>query len=58
MVRTIICRFFRRIQIHCQRSKGGKLNNDDLEICSNNSDKWTSDDCDIKYFNEIASEEE
>ena len=29
MVKTIIYRFFRRMQMHCKRSKGENLNNDD-----------------------------
>ena len=58
MVKTIIYRFFRRMQMHCKRSKGENLNNDDLEIYSNGSDKETSDEYDIKSSNEKASQEE
>ena len=46
------------MQIHCQRRKGGKLNNDDLEICSDDSDKETNDESNTKSSNEKDSKEE
>ena len=52
MIKTIIYRFFRRMQMHCKGSKGENLNNDDLEIYSNGSHKETSDEYDIKSSNE------
>ena len=38
--------------MHCKRSKGENVNNDNLEIYSIGSDKETSDEYDIKSSNE------